>query len=77
MRGQTNLAALVIAFATNRPDFSDMATVETWAALATIGLVLAPPFSPAVESLISSSQIAGIIAVVIQAGGFYSLSYLG
>lgn len=71
------IAALGIVFTTNRPDLSDMSELEMWTAIATIGLVLAPPFMPAVEGMITGSQIAGIIAVTVQAGGFYSLSYLG
>lgn len=71
------ITALGIAFATNRPKLSEMAPAETWVALATVGLVLAPPFMPALESLIQSSPIPGLVALSIQAGGFYTLSYLG
>lgn len=71
------IIALVTAYASNRPDFSDMTSIETWVVVATVGLVLVPPFSPAVESVIQQSQIAGLIAVIVQAGGFYSLAYLG
>ena len=71
------LAALVVAYASNKPDISKMGAVETWAALATLGFVLTPPFMPAVEGLLQSSAVAGLIAVIVQAGGFYSLSYLG
>jgi len=38
--------------------------------------VINPPFVPILQTLLSS-RIAGLIAVVIQAGGYYGLSYMG
>ena len=69
--------AILVALASNQPDFDRMGMIETWAAFATIGLVLAPPFSPAIRALLQTSTIAGIVSLVVQAAGFYSLSYLG
>lgn len=71
------ISALAIAFATNKPSLERMSAVETWVALATVGLVLAPPFAPVLSEFIASSQIVGLATVVVQAGGFYALSYLG
>ncbi|MFC7057986.1 hypothetical protein ACFQQG_07130 [Halovenus salina] len=71
-----SLLALVTAFATNRPDFSVMGAVQTWVAIATVALVVVPPFMPLLNDLLSIG-IAGAIAVVIQASGYYSLAYLG
>jgi len=68
--------ALVVAFATNRPDFSKMGAIQTWVAIATIALVITPPFFPILDSLLSYN-IAGMVAIVIQATGFYTLAYLG
>ena len=69
--------AIIIAFATNKPDFDAMGGVETWVAFATIGFVLAPPFMPYLQDLITGSAIVGIVALVTQSAGFYSISYLG
>ena len=71
------VTAILVALATNKPDFSAMGTIQVWTAVTTIGLVLAPPFSPALQSLIGGSTVAGIFALVIQSAGFYALSYLG
>lgn len=71
------VAAVLVAFASNKPDFDQMGAIETWVAIATIGLVLAPPFAPVLGDLITGHTVAGIVALVIQAGGFYSISYLG
>lgn len=71
------LVALVVAFATNKPSLDEMQLVETWTAIATAGLVVAPPFMPIVQDVIQSSTIAGLITLIVQAGGFYALSYQG
>jgi len=71
------VSAILVALATNQPDFDAMSFIQVWAAIATIGLVLAPPFSPALQSLITGSTVAGLVALITQAGGYYSLSYLG
>lgn len=71
-----SIIALGIAYATNKPTLSSMGLIETWAVVATIALVMAPPFVPLLSALLSS-KIAGLVAVIIQAAGFYSLSYLG
>lgn len=71
------IAALAVAYATNRPELGDMAGAETWVAIVTVVLVVAPPLAPPLEALIQSSVIVGLVSVIIQAGGFYTLSYLG
>lgn len=71
-----SILALAVAFVTNRPDFSKMGAVQTWVAIATIGLVIAPPFVPVISSILGYT-IAGLLALVIQAVGYYNLSYLG
>lgn len=71
-----SVLALLAAYASNRKDFSNMTYVERWILFATIGLVITPPFAPLVQDILSN-KIAGLVALVIQAGGFYSLSYSG
>ncbi|WP_436934095.1 hypothetical protein [Halovenus marina] len=71
-----SLLALATAFATNRPNFDKMGAVETWVAIVTIGLVIAPPFFPLLDALLGN-EFAGLIAVVVQSAGFYALAYLG
>jgi hypothetical protein len=70
------VVALLVAYATNKPDFSGMGAIEMWAVVATVALVVAPPFVPIIQELLSN-DLAGLLAIVVQAGGFYSLSYLG
>lgn len=71
------ITSIGVVIASNEPDLSAMSGVETWVAIATIGLVLTPPFAPALETFLSSSDIIGILSVSVQSGGLYSLSYLG
>jgi hypothetical protein len=71
-----SVLSLLVAYASNRRDLSRMSNVERWILFATIGLVITPPFAPLLQGLLAN-KIAGLVAVVIQAGGFYSLSYTG
>jgi hypothetical protein len=78
------IVALLVALLSNMNEhrgsgnpLSQLDGIELWVAIATVGLVIAPPFVPTLEATLGSSQMIGLIAVVIQAGGFYSLSYLG
>lgn len=71
-----SLLALGIAYGTNRPNFDAMGYVQTTLAVMTFLLVVLPPFVPLLGGILSVS-IVGLIAVVIQASGFYSLAYLG
>jgi hypothetical protein len=72
-----SLVALMAAIVSNRTDFSKLTSVEWWVAVVTIGLVIAPPFSPLIDAFLNSSVIAGAFAIAIQAGGFFIISYLG
>jgi hypothetical protein len=72
-----SFVALMATIATNRTDFSKLVGVEWWVAIATIGLVVAPPFMPLLDQLISQSVVAGSVAIALQAGGFAIISYLG
>ncbi|MHB9288124.1 hypothetical protein ACKVMT_13925 [Halobacteriales archaeon Cl-PHB] len=71
-----SVLALVTAYATNRPDFTKMGGVETYVAIATLGLVVGPPFIPMLDAILGYTG-AGLVALVIQSSGFYALSYLG
>ena len=72
-----SILCIGVVIATNKPSLSMMSGIEMWVAVATLGLVLAPPFAPVIESFIQGSTVVGLVSVIIQAGGFYSLSYLG
>lgn len=74
--GILSLIALLATYATNRRDFSGMGALELWVVIATIGLVIAPPFVPILGGLLNNT-LAALVAVVVQAGGYYSLSYAG
>jgi len=71
-----SIIALATAYATNRRDFSRMGGLELWVVIATVALVITPPFVPILQTLLSN-KVAGLVAIVIQAGGYYSLSYMG
>lgn len=71
------VVAILVAFASNKPDLSAMTGVQTLLTISTIGLVLAPPFTPILADFITGHTIAGLLALIIQSGGFYSISYLG
>lgn len=71
------ILAIGTAFATNRPDLSKLGLVETWVAAVTMILVLGQPVMPILDTIFMQTPIAGLVALVLQASGFYVLSYLG
>jgi hypothetical protein len=74
--GILSLIVLLIAFATNRGDESGPTSLQLWLVVATFALVIVPPFAPVLNAFLGET-IPGIIAIFIQAGGYYSLSYMG
>ncbi|CCQ34319.1 hypothetical protein HLRTI_001520 [Halorhabdus tiamatea SARL4B] len=71
------ILAVGIAYLTNGPELDNLGLVETWTVAITVLLVLGQPFVPLLDSILQSSPVVGLVALVIQAGGFYTLSYLG
>jgi len=71
-----SLAVVGYAYFTNRNDFSQFSKLEGWIVIATVALVVAPPFMPVVSEFLSG-DLPGFIALMVQAGGYYTLSYLG
>lgn len=67
---------LLVAFATNRPNFNALGAMETWVAVVTIVLTIATPVVPILQWLLGHT-IAALIATIVQAAGFYVLAYLG
>jgi len=71
-----SLGIVGFAYLSNRQDFSQLSKLEVWIVIATFALVLAPPFMPVVGEFLSG-DFPGFIALMVQAGGYYTLSYLG
>jgi len=71
-----SLTVVGYAYFTNRNDFSQFSKLEGWIVIATVALVVAPPFMPVVSEFLSG-DLPGFIALMVQAGGYYTLSYLG
>ncbi|RXK46602.1 hypothetical protein [Halorientalis pallida] len=74
--GILSLLILLVAYATNRGDKSGPQPLQLWLVVTTFALVIVPPFAPLLNAFLGET-IPGIIAIVIQAGGYYSLSYMG
>jgi len=74
--GILSLIVLLIAWATNRGDKSGPQPLQLWLVVTTFALVIVPPFVPLLNAFLGET-IPSIIAIVIQAGGYYSLSYMG
>ncbi|WP_324758170.1 hypothetical protein [Haloarcula montana] len=72
-----SLAVIGYAYYTNRQDISSFERLEIWIITATVALILAPPFVPILEDLVSGGDFPAFIALIIQAGGYYSLSFTG
>ncbi|SDJ52571.1 hypothetical protein SAMN05216226_104233 [Halovenus aranensis] len=68
------LAAVVI----NRDeplDFDAWGIIEAWTVYVTIGLIVAPPFFPALESTLASTP-AALAAFIVQGIGFSLVTYI-
>jgi hypothetical protein len=71
-----SLSVIGYAYYTNRQDISSMERVEIWIITATVALILAPPFVPVLNEFLSG-DFPGFVALIVQAGGYYSLSFTG
>jgi len=71
-----SLGVLGYAYYTNRQDISSMERVEIWIVVATVALVLTPPFVPILEQFLSN-DLPAFAALIVQAGGYYALSFTG
>ena len=68
------LAAVVI----NRDDpldFDAWGVLEAWTVYVTIGLIVAPPFFPALADTLAST-VAGVLAFLVQGIGFSLVTYI-
>jgi hypothetical protein len=70
----TALVSLIAVLVNRDASVFDTGGIDLWVAYATIGLVLAPPFLPALESTLAE-QPAAIIAFVVQSIGFTLVSW--
>jgi hypothetical protein len=50
--------------------------IQGWLIVATIGLLIAPPFLPLLQNTLAETP-AGLLALAVQAGGFATFSYVG
>lgn len=50
--------------------------IQGWLVVSTVGLLIAPPFLPLLQNTLAQTP-AAITALVIQAGGFVTFSYVG
>ena len=51
-------------------------SIQGWLVIATVGLLIAPPFLPIVSDTIAAGP-AAFVALAIQVGGFATFSYVG
>ena len=68
------IAALAAVFITNKPELDLSSGIEAWLFIATLALVVLPPFVPLLDALLGS-VIAGIVAFIIQSFGISLLAY--
>jgi len=70
------LGALAVVAYTNEWDTAQLAGIQLWIIIATVGLIILPPFVPLLENWLSGS-LAAVGALVIQTSGYTILSYVG
>lgn len=67
-------AALGAVFVTNQPELDLSSGIEAWLFIVTLGLVIAPPFVPMLDTLLGMTA-AGIVAFLIQSFGISIVAY--
>lgn len=73
-----SLAALV-GVIVNRDEpfqFSGWGTIELWTLYVTIGLVVAPPFFPALQDVLVAGPLAALVSFLVQSIGFNLITYI-
>lgn len=71
------VVALGVAWFSNQPEISKMEEEYTYLTIGMIVLLFAQEFVPTVSDFIAGSTIAQLAVVLVYAGGFYAVSYLG
>jgi hypothetical protein len=61
---------------TNHWKMDSLSGVQAWVVIATVGLLIAPPFFPVLESTLAATP-AAFAALLIQVGGYVTFSYIG
>ena len=70
-----SIATLLFVFFYRDAPLSDTNGIDLWIVYATIGLVIAPPLFPALESTIAS-QPAALVAFTVQSTGFLLVDWV-
>jgi hypothetical protein len=71
-----SLAALAVVVYTNEWSLSAMGGIQAWIVVATIGLIILPPFMPILQDVLSA-DIGKYAAFMVQTAGYTVLSYMG
>jgi hypothetical protein len=70
------LGALGAVIYTNEWEFDADGGITTWVVVATLGLIIAPPFVPALSEFLAQ-DIAASAALLVQTAGYTIVSYMG
>lgn len=54
----------------------NLSWIQAWVVIATVTLIIAPPFVPALEGTLAATP-AAFLALVVQIGGYLTFSYIG
>ena len=71
-----SIIALALVWVTNDPDMDSLSDEYTYAIVGTFALVLGIGFVPQIETLVTGSDFAALLALVIQSAGYSAISYL-
>jgi hypothetical protein len=70
------LVALGTVIVSNEWELDGTSTISAWAVVATVGLLIGPPFLEPLAEL-TSSGIGQIVSLTVQSTGYAVVSYLG
>ncbi|SDJ63073.1 hypothetical protein SAMN05216226_106103 [Halovenus aranensis] len=70
------IASLGVVAYTNDWHSTEMTGIQAWLIVATVGMVIAPPFFPVFTETLAETPGA-LVALAVQCGGFLTFSWLG
>jgi len=71
-----SLSALGVVIYTNNWTLSAMGGIQAWVVVATVGLIILPPFMPLLQDVLSA-DIGKYASFIVQTAGYTVLSYMG
>lgn len=71
------VVALGVVLWTNQPRLDPYGGIQAWVVIATVALIIAPPFVPLLENYLTAFPMLGIVSFILQTTGYTIASFMG